>query len=95
MCVSRCSQKVQLYQRISNEPKYVSVRWIANVLFTGSKPGTRLKALVRLVDSGHEISSLDFIMPYQGLRVDGNAVCTAPLLDRGEIVEYTNEWYRR
>lgn len=84
-----------LYGTISTNDKYHSIRWIANVVLTSCrKPTTRLKALVKLVDAGHEIETLDFIMPYQGLRVDGVAVMALPLLDRGELVEYSSDWYK-
>jgi hypothetical protein len=87
---------MRAYQTIVSDPKYTSVRWIANVLLTScGKPATKLKALIKLIDAGREVSPLDFIMPYQGLRIDGQAVCTGPLLERGEIVEYTTEWYRQ
>ena len=85
----------KIYGTISSNDKYSSVRWIANVLFTScSKPATRLKTLVSLVDAGRDIGTLDFIMPYQGLRVDGVAVMALPLLDRGESIPYSSDWYK-
>lgn len=83
------------YKTILNNDKYAAIRWIANVLFTGcSKPASRLKSLIKLVDAGHEIGTLDFIMPYEGIRVDGKAVVTMPLLDRNEAIEYGPDWYK-
>jgi hypothetical protein len=85
----------QLYRTFSTSERYAHVKWIANVLLSCSKPGTRLKGLKALVDAGHEVAALDFIMPYQGLRIDGKAYQAMPALDaaaRGKVafVAYTS-----
>lgn len=49
---------------------------------------------MKLVDAGREIGVIDFTMPYQGIRVDGVAVCTMPLLDRGELIPYSGDWWK-
>ena len=86
---------MKTYQEIVTNDKYSSIRWIANVIFTScGKRAARLKALVALIDNGHDVGSLDFVMPYEGLRIDGNAVVTIPLLDRGESIPYGNDWYK-
>lgn len=83
------------YNKISNQEKYSSIRWIANVLFVGGKkPATRLAALIKLVDEGREIAPASFIMPYIALIVDGTTVVTSALLDRKEIIPYTENWYK-
>src|SRR5690606_23406611 len=85
----------RLYAEINGDAKYASIKWIANVLFTCcGKPASRLKALKALVDAGHEINTLSFVMPYQGIRVDGKAVATMALLDRGEQVAYSADWWK-
>lgn len=85
----------RLYRELSTEEKYAEVKWIANVLITGcGRPASRLKALKALVDAGREVGVLDFIMPYEGLRVDGKALVTMPLLDRGEAIPYGPDWYK-
>ena len=86
---------MKAYTNILSNDKYSSIRWIANVIFTGcGKPSQRLTSLMKLVDAGREIGVIDFTMPYQGIRVDGVAVCTMPLLDRGESIQYSNDWYK-
>jgi hypothetical protein len=86
---------MKAYTKILNCDKYASIRWIANVIFTGcGKPSQRLTSLMKLVDAGREIGVIDFTMPYQGIRVDGVAVCTLPLLDRGELIQYGDDWYK-
>lgn len=84
-----------LYRTISMNDKYSSVRFIANVIMTGmGKPASRLKGLIRLVDSGREVSHAQFMMPYECIVVDGRHVVATPALDRGELVEYTKDWYK-
>jgi hypothetical protein len=79
----------RLYRAICSAEEYASIKWIANVLFTGcGRPATRLRALKTLVDSGHEIGIVQFTMPYDAIYLDGKAVFTMPLLDRGEEVPY-------
>jgi hypothetical protein len=86
---------MKAYQTIVTNEKYSSIRWIANVLFTScGKPAKRLAALIALVDAGREIGALDFVMPYEGLRVDGVAVVTMPMLDRSEAIPYGADWYK-
>ena len=70
---------MKAYKTILTNDKYESLRWIANVLATSSsKPAKKLAALIKLVDSGKEVGTIDFVMPYEGIRVDGVAVCTGP-----------------
>lgn len=83
-----------LYRLFNYDPKYSHLKWVAGVLFDCGKPATRLKALKALVDAGREVSALQFIMPNEGLRVDGRALVTMPLLDRGEEIAYSQEWYK-
>lgn len=65
------------------------------MLITGcGRPASRLKALKALVDDGREVCPLDFVMPYEGLRVDGSAVVTMPLLDRGQEIPYGSDWHK-
>ena len=79
----------RIYRQLSSEERYANVKWIANVLFTGcGRPATRLKALKALVDAGREVAPMQFIMPYEGLMVDGKGLLTMPLLDSGEEVAY-------
>lgn len=84
----------KLYVEICKNDKYSEIRWIANVFMTCAKPGKRLKALVDLVDGGHEVSPIGFVMPYEGLIVDGSALVAGPLLDRGEKIPYGSDWYK-
>ena len=85
---------MKAYQTILTNDAYSSIRWIANVLFTCSKPATKLNALIKLIDSGKDIRPIDFVMPYEGIRIDGEAVCTSPLLDRNETIPYSADWYK-
>jgi hypothetical protein len=49
--------------------------FIANVLLTGcSRPGTRLKELLRRLRAGQQFNCLPFRMPYEGFFIDGIAV---------------------
>ena len=85
----------RLYREIETKDDYAEIRWIANVIMTGcGRPASRLKALKALVDAGREIGTLSFVMPYEGLRVDGKALVTMPLLDRGEEIPYGADWYK-
>lgn len=84
----------KLIRLVDNDPKYSGIKWIVNVLVTGcGRPASRVKALVALVDAGHDIRPLDFIMPYEGIRVDGYAFVTMPLLDRNERIAYDRNWF--
>ena len=86
----------ELLRKVNCDPKYAGLGFIVNVLSTGcSKPATRIKALVKLVDSGREVSPMQFIMPYEAILLDGKCVVTMPLLDRGEEIPYDKDWYKR
>jgi hypothetical protein len=86
---------MKAYRTILTNDKYSSLRWIANVLTTSSsKPAKKLAALIKLIDDGKDIRPIEFVMPYEGIRIDGIAVCTTPALDRGESIPYSSDWYK-
>lgn len=97
---TKLSAAARLYREINTNDVYSSVRWIANVLLTGcGKPAKRLAALMAAlmaaVDSGCNVSAAQFIMPYECLLVDGQAVVAMPFLDRGEKIAYDKStWFR-
>ena len=81
-----------VYTLVVTNPKYESLKWIANVLFTGcAQPATRLRALVDLIDKGHEIGVHSFTMPYDALLLDGAAVEALPLMDEGKVIPYVSK----
>lgn len=64
------------------------VAWMANVILTGCrKPTKRMRALLSLVDAGHEVGSLAYVMPYVAFVVDGVAVRFELLDDPNGTVE--------
>jgi hypothetical protein len=84
----------ELYVKICRDDRYERVRWIANCLFVGgSKPTTRLRGLMWLVDNGYDVGSVSFTMPYEAIGVNGRAYVASELLDaaakgRLELVDY-------
>lgn len=85
---TKLSAACRLYRDMNTNEAYSAVRWVANVLLTGSKPAKRLAALKKLIDNGREVGAASFIMPYEALLLDGRVVVTGPLLDRGEEIAY-------
>lgn len=91
----KLSAACRLYRDMDTNEAYSAVRWIANVLLSCSKPAKRLAALKAAVDAGYEIRSAQFVMPYECLIVDGEAVVALPFLDRGEKIAYdSTTWFR-
>lgn len=91
----------KIYREISMDDRYESIRWIANVIFTScGKVATRLKGLKALVDAGHEVGTLSFKMPYEGIRIDGQAVVAMPALDNAAkgkfdgLIPFSSDWYK-
>lgn len=92
---TKLSAACRLYREMSTNEAYSAVRWIANVLLSGSKPAKRLAALKNLIDNGREVGAASFIMPYQALVLEGKVVVAGPLLDRGEEIPYSpDNWFR-
>ena len=52
-----------------------SISFIANVIAEGSTDTARkLKALAKLHTEGHDIHTASFVMPYDGILIDGRFV---------------------
>ena len=67
---------LQAYEWLQEQER--DVAWIANVFYTNeryrSSRAKNLHAMVTLLRTGHEISSISFTMPYDRLCVDGKDV---------------------
>lgn len=95
MTTTKTTKAQKFYGIIQTSEKYAGIRWIANVLFTScGQRAHRLAALIKLVDDGHDVGTASFKMPYECLLVDGRAVVAMPLLDRGEMISYDENWWK-
>lgn len=67
--------KDEAFRFLSQPSQSKDVQFIANVLFCqAGNRGKRLPALARLVQSGAEVSTVNFVMPYEMIRVNGAAM---------------------
>ena len=60
--------------------------WIANVFSIGGGPNgaKTLKAIASLVRRGYEVSSLQFVMPYERMLVNGDGMTPAQVREMAE-----------
>lgn len=78
-----------LIRKVALDPRYDGIRWIVNVLTTGcGKPVARVRALMALVDAGRDVRPAQFVMPYECLVVDGQALVAMALLDKKLEIPY-------
>ena len=79
--------KIDAYRYLSRQHRDLS--WIANVFIqpgSSAHAAETLKALAKLHQSGLEITTLSFRMPYEAMLVDGTARTPAEIREMAKAV---------